>query len=312
MNAIIKTAAAIISLAVVSTFAALDDGLVAYWKFDEGGGTTLKDHSGNCDNGTLKNNPKWVDGKFGKALEFSGNAYVQVPDNEGLRIKNDITFAAWLYVTGSFNNDVKRIARKAAGKGSDVTFFTSGSHPGCVGIYSGAWSGGETLFKKPLEKGKWIHVALTHTTSTGLGKCYWNGAPVSADNIKASNMKSAMRTSTGPLTIGNDLAKLSRAFPGIIDELRIYNRMLSDSEIAGIYNSGDVTAVNSQSPQKAMQPIEHGDLSMRRSVGHAQRRTAIVYDASGRRIERLSARSGFYIINIGGNLYAACAPAITH
>lgn len=60
----------IVGTLAVSSYAALDpDTLVGVWKFDEGKGNTAKDSSGNGNDGTLTNKPKWVDGKFGKALE---------------------------------------------------------------------------------------------------------------------------------------------------------------------------------------------------------------------------------------------------
>jgi hypothetical protein len=47
-------------------------GLVGYWKFDEGSGTTANDSSGYGNNGTLYNSPTWTTGKVGGALSFNG------------------------------------------------------------------------------------------------------------------------------------------------------------------------------------------------------------------------------------------------
>ncbi|RJS73797.1 hypothetical protein CW714_02500, partial [Methanophagales archaeon] len=58
-------------------------GLVGLWHFDEGAGTTAGDSSGNNNNGTLIDNPDWVDGKIGKALEFNGSTnYVEINDSD--------------------------------------------------------------------------------------------------------------------------------------------------------------------------------------------------------------------------------------
>ena len=46
--------------------------IVGVWLFDEGSGKTARDSSGKGNDGELMNNPKWVSGKFGKALEFDG------------------------------------------------------------------------------------------------------------------------------------------------------------------------------------------------------------------------------------------------
>ena len=54
--------------------ASLDDkSLVLYLSFDEGKGDTAKDGSKHGHEGKLINNPKWVGGKFGGALEFDGD-----------------------------------------------------------------------------------------------------------------------------------------------------------------------------------------------------------------------------------------------
>ncbi len=61
----------------------LKQGLVLWLTFDEGTGTTTKDLSGNGNNGTLINNPQWVEGKIGKALMFNNSGgRVEVPDND--------------------------------------------------------------------------------------------------------------------------------------------------------------------------------------------------------------------------------------
>jgi len=66
------------------------------WLFDEGSGVTAKDSSVNKNNGTLKGGVKWVDGKFGKALEFDGkDGNVEVPDNDTLNV-TAVTLAAWV------------------------------------------------------------------------------------------------------------------------------------------------------------------------------------------------------------------------
>src|SRR5262249_9128173 len=75
-------------------------GLVGYWNFEEGGGSTAADASGNGNNGTLMNMgaPSWIGGRFGMALSFDGvDDYVKVenPANGSLD-PNYVTVAAWV------------------------------------------------------------------------------------------------------------------------------------------------------------------------------------------------------------------------
>ena len=76
------TAAVVVSggaIALIANAAAPTAGLVGYWLFNEGSGTTVQDSSGNSNTGTLVNGPIWVTGRYGPGLNFDGvNDYVDV------------------------------------------------------------------------------------------------------------------------------------------------------------------------------------------------------------------------------------------
>lgn len=96
------------------------DGLVGYWKLDEGTGNVTADSSGNGNNGTLINDPTWVDGKYGKALNFSGGSYVSIPDSVSLRVQT-FSLEAWVYMTkrpyqqGYLSAIIRRFGQDAEG-----------------------------------------------------------------------------------------------------------------------------------------------------------------------------------------------------
>jgi len=70
------------------------DTIVGMWLFDEGKGNVATDESGNGLDGEFEGKPKWVDGKFGQALEFDGKgAYVQIPGHDNPN--KAITVSAW-------------------------------------------------------------------------------------------------------------------------------------------------------------------------------------------------------------------------
>ena len=76
--------------------AAIDmDTIIGLWGFDDGGGDTARDSSENGNDGTLMSNPKWVEGKFGDALEFDGNSYLDMGNAESLQFDGSVTIVFW-------------------------------------------------------------------------------------------------------------------------------------------------------------------------------------------------------------------------
>jgi hypothetical protein len=97
-------------------------GLIGYWSFDEGTGTTINDLSGNGNNGTLSNangSGAWTTGHFGSAYYFPGvtgsnSTRVVIPNSASLQISSAITFAAWVRVD-NINSDAPILAKEWAG-----------------------------------------------------------------------------------------------------------------------------------------------------------------------------------------------------
>ena len=88
--AFIAAAALILS----ATSGVAQDGLVAYWDFDENSGGTANDRTGNGHDGELVGDPEWVAGKFGSALRFDdAGEYVLVPHDDALNFTDAVTFA---------------------------------------------------------------------------------------------------------------------------------------------------------------------------------------------------------------------------
>ena len=73
----------------------VDEHTVLYLKFDEGSGKEVKELSGNGNDGTITG-AEWVEGKFGKALEFKDDDFIEVIDSESLDIAENITIEAWV------------------------------------------------------------------------------------------------------------------------------------------------------------------------------------------------------------------------
>jgi hypothetical protein len=214
----------ILSVSIYLIFAsismAVEEGLVGYWPFDEGSGKVAKDASGTGNDGQFVNNPKWVNGKFGNALELDGNSsYVAVPDNETLNITSDLTIMAW------FNpNDVLTSRRMMSKNNSIFVIFDFGD-PNSVELLVKPNNDFVESKTKDWKVGEWYHFAGTFDGKTL--RVYINGELEGENDIGQK-----IATSNLELWIGaDDLGNPDAYFPGIIDEVRIYNKTLTEAQI---------------------------------------------------------------------------------
>ena len=86
--------------------------LVLYLSFDEGKGDTAKDLSRHENDGTL-HKAKWTKGKYGNAVELSGDAggWVEVPDAPSLDTTDEVTFMRWFYPTQFTTESIKNVEK---------------------------------------------------------------------------------------------------------------------------------------------------------------------------------------------------------
>src|SRR5262249_36769691 len=212
--------------------------LVAYWKFDEGNGTTISDASGNGNTGTLVNGPQWTNGVSGKALYFDGIASnVAVLNSTSLDLPNSFTFSAWVNPAVAQSNFTAAISKNSS---SDHVYFlyatSGGSYCGGTGFpLAGANIAGSqdiVCSASGVPLNTWSHLTSTYDGSTL--RFYVNGSL--SQSVTASG---TIESGTGTFQIG--ASQWGEYFNGLIDEVRIYNRALSDTEIQAIYQQ---TAVN--------------------------------------------------------------------
>ncbi|MEM2987857.1 MAG: LamG domain-containing protein, partial [Candidatus Bathyarchaeia archaeon] len=234
-------------IAIVLTFGIIDvqpvaavsnTGLVGYWSFNEGKGTTATDFSGNGNKGSLVNGPTWVKGRYGKALKFDGvDDYVQVPDSASLSPTSALSVFAW--VKPEAVNDYKAIVAKRLSAANDWSYgmriTNTGNGEVEARIHDGT-TATSVISSSTLSTGVWYHIGLVYNGSTL--KVYINaierGSGVATVSIQDSDQ---------PLRIGNWTTLTPQDiqhFQGLIDDVRIYNRALSASEIQALYKAGAV------------------------------------------------------------------------
>jgi len=214
-----------------ATTGTISSGLVAYWKFDEGTGTTAADSSGNGNTGTLANGPVWTSGIAGNALYFDGiDDSVTILDSNTLNPSSSFTVSAWVNPATTFT-DFRSILVK------NYRYYLYSSVAGYCGdgIPLGGFSevtNNTVCQPAPLAANTWTHLSLTYDSSTLM--LYRNGVAVAT--AAASETPSP---TTGNLQIG--ASQYGEYFQGLIDEVRIYNRALTNIEIQTIYQQAAVT-----------------------------------------------------------------------
>ena len=232
--------------------------VVAMWLFDEGKGDVAKDSSGNGHDGKLVGSPKWVDGVFGKALEFNGaDACVEVPDFENPT--KAITVTAWVKSnTPTWNEHGWVVSKRNAFILHPV--LGEKNMAWCVWIGGdwnapNGWSAGKV---GPDDITKWHMYTCTFDSTTGDWKIYIDGEEKSS----LSCNKAEINLDTGHLTIGRDDDECPNRFgDGAIDEAAIFNVALSEDEIKEIMTKG-LTGMTAVSPGGKL-PVAWGAIKAR-------------------------------------------------
>jgi hypothetical protein len=207
-------------------------GLVGYWTFDEGSGTVAADSSGNGNAGTLVNGPAWTSGQINSALQFarSSSQYVNVPDSSVLQIVGSWTVSAWLKMS-SAPPDYSMIVAKN-GVGTNYSLQVNPSGDVCAYFDNGV-AFGPSVCSTPLNLNQWYLGTAVWDSSSRLLSIYVNGQIVASQNVTTMSPDARPGDS---LTIGSDAPRFqSGYFTGLIDDVRVYNRALSASEIQQLY-----------------------------------------------------------------------------
>jgi len=213
---------------------ALNLGLVGYWAMDEGYGNKAYDQSGNRNTGTVSGSPTWVDGKLGKALDFDGvDDYVNVGSNVGHEGASAVTVSLWAkFNTAQQAANEYLMGQEAAGPSNTIVLARAGYPYERMAfmVYvtgTGATAGGVGA---EIADTNWHHFVGTYDGTTV--KLYIDTV-VRGDTPALSG---SIRTESSGLAIGAVGDSGGGPTPGLIDEVRIYNRALSAEEIRRLYN----------------------------------------------------------------------------
>lgn len=209
-------------------------GMISYWKFDEGSGTTAID-SVDANNGALVNSPVWTSGQVGGALSFDGiDDYVDC--GNVLNVTNKLTIEAWVKDSGVSDGNV--VGKFEAYDKRWHIYIDSMEAHGPALIY---WNIGGSTFAKSSTSAigtDWHHLAMvydgTQSGNEGRLQAYIDGAPITLSY--SGTIPATMPAISANVNIGrHDTVNF---FKGILDEVAIYDRALTVEEIEQHYLDG--------------------------------------------------------------------------
>ncbi|HLX69361.1 MAG TPA: FG-GAP-like repeat-containing protein, partial [Verrucomicrobiae bacterium] len=213
-------------------------GMAAWWRAEDNA-----DDSINGNNGTINGGVSYSPGEVGQAFNFDGTSgYISVPASPSLNIGtgSGITIECWIqpnYLGPSYAQG-RPIVEYDTPSAAGVHFWFEQGYTlyanviDTSGVYHTISTAPGTIVTNALQ-----HVAVTYDKSSGNCFLYINGAQAAS-----ANFGNITPQTTYPLYIGdraaNGLPGTGSLYNGLLDELTLYGRALSPSEIAAIYNAG--------------------------------------------------------------------------
>lgn len=201
-------------------------GLVGWWP---GNGTTRDVLEGM--DGIAANGASYTTGKVASAFSFDGaNDYVRIPASAGVNIGTNEAFSIEFWFNPGTTAYNSWEGRMVMGWRDGTMLYHYSSFTWNLmqtnGVNHSMTAGG------PLSANTWQHVVLTYNSTNGMARMYVNGAERFSQNRGSFTAKT-----TGDFYLGSHLDQ-ARPYWGGLDEVSMYSRELSVSEIASLYNAG--------------------------------------------------------------------------
>jgi len=217
----------VVSLALLAPVGRLSAGLVLHWNLDDGAGSTATDSSGNGQNGAIGGTAHWVKGMVGGGLQFDGKTnYIAV---DSVSISTGIfSVALWIMPTGvPYTTGYQSIFHD--------NNWTWGSVQGHLRANTSAvnldvYGGGGVTSTTALQSNTWYHIVGTFAAASGQNgesKLYINGV------LENTNKGWGSTPALGALNFGA-WNKSGRFFPGVMDDIRIYDSVVSAEDVQAI------------------------------------------------------------------------------
>ncbi len=222
------------------TVLGLDFALLGYWPFDEGAGTVAKDLSNSGNDGQLMGDASWAPGRFNSAVDFSKgmDGSVLVPDPTTGRLDfgvDDFSISLWFQTAEVLAPaDFLRLVGKqdsieATRTGYEI--YLTSANPPPAHVTFRIWRNGVNAYVfagSGLADGKWHHVVARKTAT--LLEIFVDGRKTTAPHGITGGLGTA-----APLEFCGHLGSPNSDYDGMLDEVRLYRRALTDTEVMALF-----------------------------------------------------------------------------
>jgi Tfp pilus assembly protein PilX len=207
------------------------------WKFDEGTGSTTMDGSGHGNTGTLHGGATWTtNSRSGKAISFNGvDGYVDCGNNASTNLTGDVSMAAWVKPMGAYYDQKIGANQNGTYGGYKLCVYNSKVEFEVRDAANTAWLNRNVAGGTMLTVGNWYHVVGVYSEAGHTIRTYVDG---DLDRELTGLPANALASTTGTFIIGREPFDDTAYFwNGIIDDVRVFNRALTASEIQTLYDT---------------------------------------------------------------------------
>ncbi len=209
-----------------------DPSLIGWWKLDEGSGSTAFDSSGHGNDGSLEDDATWTtEGYWDGALSLDGDGdYVDCGNDSIYNTTDAVALAAWVKADPDFSYpDWSGIIMRGGPNIDTFALYYNGPNQQMGFKLTGTSTPWHATDAPGLFDYEWHHTAATYDGQTKV--IYLDGEPILTEAITGR-----IETSTGRLLLGagRDLDPTTHHLAGLLDDARVYDRGLSQTEIQAV------------------------------------------------------------------------------
>ena len=240
---------------------------IGWWKLDDGEGKSAIDSSGNSRDGNIQGDGEWVKGRIGDAMKFNGSdSYIRIP---GLPLANkSFTITVWFFPTELKGNHTL-ISQGVRAENRQMQLRVGGPdaefNVPVNGFRYGFCRNNTDTPADIIQTNKWYHVACTYDYDKEVRTFYLNGEEIAQDTKVSPFLEEKGALILGAAVLDRNIVEY---FNGILDDIRIYDMVLTKEKINEVASSGaDTQYLNMYNTiENAKNLIEEKELKKAKSL----------------------------------------------